>query len=288
MTTPMSIRKLRQKVIAVDKREDKNWATSLSERKLKEVSFHNKKHTELELAKENKAVDTYEAVYSNRKYYKAVKSTSEYLDQWIAEEAGGKVFLDYCCGIGGNSIKAALAGASLVIGIDVSERSLAVAQQRAKDAGVSEVCLFILGDAESTQLPKSCIDRGICSGVLHHLDIHQAIPELNRITKPGGKFLALEALDYNPFIKLYRYLTPGLRTDWEKAHILSLKDVKHIEKYFSVSQIKFWHILSILIPHTPKILQSVLPIVDNFLVKIPGIRLMSWMFTFEFTRAEDK
>ena len=39
MTTPMSIRKLRQKVIAVDKREDKNWATSLSERKLKEVLY---------------------------------------------------------------------------------------------------------------------------------------------------------------------------------------------------------------------------------------------------------
>lgn len=47
---------------------------------------------------------------------------------------------------------------------------------------------------------------------------------LRRILKPNGVILAVEALDYNPMIKLYRIMTPEMRTEWEKAHILSYKD----------------------------------------------------------------
>ncbi len=39
----------------------------------------------------------------------------------------------------------------------------------------------------------------------------------------GERILCIEALDYNPTIKLYRMCTPDMRTKWEKAHEPVLK-----------------------------------------------------------------
>ena len=101
---------------------------------------------------------------------------------------------------------------------------------------------FFQADAEDTKLPDNSIDTIICSGMLHHLDLSFAFPELRRILKPGGKILAIEALDYNPLIKIYRMMTPDMRTEWEKAHILSLKDVDFASRFFKINSIKYWHI----------------------------------------------
>jgi len=74
----------------------------------------------------------------------------------------------------------------------------------------------------------------MCAGMLHHVELSYAFPELRRVLKPGGRILAAEALNYNPAIKLYRNLTPSLRTAWEKDHILSLKDVRFAQRFFQL------------------------------------------------------
>lgn len=280
MTRQYSVAQMRKFAQKADKRNDPTWLESQEERKRLESEFHDKKHEEMEEAKANKAMDTYEAVYTNRKYYKAVHACSAYSDQWIKEQCKSKIVLDYCCGVGGSAIKAAHAGADLVIGIDISESSLKVAQQRAEDAGVADRVVFILGDAENTGLPENSVERIICSGVLHHLDLDFAGPELFRTSAPGGKALAIEALDYNPAIKLYRMRTPDIRTEWEKAHILSMKDIRNLRKYFIVDDIRFWHIVGIAAPHLPNFMNPILNGIDRVLEKIPYVQRMAWMFTF--------
>jgi SAM-dependent methyltransferase len=142
-------------------------------------------------------------------------------------------------------------------------------------------------DAENTELPENSIDTIICSGMLHHLDLSYAFPELRRILAPGGRILAIEALNYNPLIKLYRYLTPAMRTDWEKKHILSLKDLKFAKRFFRVQNIRYWHIVSILAPYM-KFMLHAFNRVDSFLTKIPLINLMAWIFTFELHKPNDE
>jgi hypothetical protein len=122
--------------------------------------------------------------------------------------------------------------------------------------------------------------------MLHHLDLSFAFPELRRVLAPKGKILAVEALDYNPAIKLYRMRTPEMRTDWEKAHILSLKDVNFAKRFFDVGEVKYWHITSILSPH----LKAVAPLLhglDRLLTKVPLMQLMAWIFTFELLKRGD-
>ena len=119
--------------------------------------------------------------------------------------------------------------------------------------------------------------------MLHHLDLSYAFPEIRRILKPGGKILAFEALDYNPLIKLYRALTPEMRTDWEKAHILSLKDIKFAERFFIVNEIRYWHIIGFIGGKIP-FLSKLSSFIDRFLEKIPLLNRMAWIFTFELIK----
>jgi len=263
---------------------NQQWLDGLDERKKKELEFHDKDRDASR--KDSLDKDTYEKIYGNRKYYKATGLSSTYVDNWIRENSRDRVFLDYACGNGGNAIKAANYGAKLSIGLDLSQVSVENAKREATKAGVDKNTCFIQADAENMMLPNGSIDTVICSGMLHHLDLSYAFPELRRILSPGGKILAIEALDYNPAIKLYRYITPQMRTDWEKANILSLKDIRFAKRFFQVENIRYWHITSILAPHMMSMLPA-LNCLDKFLTRIRIVRLMAWIFTFELIKLSD-
>jgi len=119
--------------------------------------------------------------------------------------------------------------------------------------------------------------------MLHHLDLSRAFPELERILAPRGRIFAIEALNYNPAIRLYRRLTPEMRTEWEKNHILGLRDLEYARRFFDLGEIRYWHIASILAPHAMPLL-PVLNGIDRVLTRIPLVRLMAWIFTFELVK----
>jgi ubiquinone/menaquinone biosynthesis C-methylase UbiE len=277
----MDVEFLNKRLKEIEMISDQQWLDSLSERKKKELEFHD---ADRDITRRDSLdKDTYEKLYGNRKYYQATELSSAYVDNWIRENARNRVFLDYACGNGSNAIKAAKYGATLAIGLDISHVSVENAKREAKKQAVDKNTRFIQADAENTMLPDNSIDVIVCSGMLHHLDLSYAFPELRRILRPGGGILAVEALDYNPAIKLYRYLTPQMRTDWEKAHILSLKDIRFARRFFQVENIKYWHITSILAPYMMFALPT-LNWIDKFLTRIPIVRLMAWIFTFELIK----
>lgn len=276
----MSNQELKEFIKSIEKIPNQEWIAGLEERKLKELEFHDRDRDRN--LKENLDKDTFDKFYGNKKFYSTVQKSTDYTDKWLRENAPGKVFLDYACGEGNNAIKARKYGASLSIGFDISNVSVENAKERVKNENIDNV-IFFQADAENCRLPNDSVDLIICSGMLHHLDLSYAFPELRRILKPGGKILCVEALDYNPIIKLYRLLTPDMRTDWEKAHILSLKDVNFAKRFFTVQNIKYWHITSYIGAYA-RFLIIPLNFIDSILTKIPGVRLMSWIFTFELKK----
>lgn len=272
------IRELIEAVNEIDRISDDEWKKSLNTRKLTELEFHDRDRDREKIAKMDK--DTFEKFYGNKKYYTATNASREYTKQWIAKFAKGKVFLDYACGNGVNAIEAARSGAALSLGLDISPVSVMNARRDAEERGLSSNSRFFQADAENTKLPDHSVDAIICSGMLHHLDLSYAFPELRRILAPGGRILAVEALDYNPAIKLYRHLTPAMRTEWEKAHILSLADVAFAKRFFNIGDVRYWHILGIAAPHLG-VFAPVVHMIDRVLEKTPYIQRLSWIFTFE-------
>ncbi len=260
----------------------------LGDRKWKELEFHNQnRDKKLSASLPN---DTYELLHGNKKFYQTTALSQAYITDWFKANLPGKVVLDYACGNGPLAIRSAQLGAAFSVGIDISDVSVQNACTEAQQLGLCERVWFMQADCENTGLPDDSFDVIICSGMLHHLDLSFALPELRRVLKPGGVILAVEALDYNPLIKLYRNLTPSMRTEWEKAHILSLKDVEFASRFFAVGSIRYFHILSPLavfanrVPGLSGVVLSVFNWIDYWLTKMPGIQLMSWQFIFELKK----
>jgi ubiquinone/menaquinone biosynthesis C-methylase UbiE len=281
----MQFENLINSINEIDKVNNEEWLSTLNDRKLAELEFHNLDRDQKRIS-ETKSSDTYEKFYGNKKYYSVIERSSTFVQDWIRDNVNeNKVFLDYACGNGANALNAAKYGAGLSLGFDISDVSVKNARNSAEHASLSN-CIFFQADAEDTRLPNNSIDTILCSGMLHHLNLSYAFPEIRRILKPGGKLLAVEALDYNPLIKLYRYLTPDMRTEWEKAHILSLKDIKFAERFFDIGNTNYWHVTGYAAGKFP-VLSKPLEALDAVLEKIPFIQLMSWIFTFELIKRDD-
>lgn len=230
---------------------------------------------------------------ANRKYYTTVGLSSQYVTDWIRGHVPGKVVLDYACGNGAKALLAAEAGAALAFGMDISSVSVRNCRAQALARGLSQNACFFQGDCEQTELPPRSVDVILCHGMLHHLDLSYAFSEMRRILRPGGVVFCVEALNYNPVIRLYRVLTPALRTPYERAHILSHKDVRFAARFFQVSNVRYWHLWSIgavVFRRTPLFGAALTTgdFLDRLCLSIPWLRLWAWMFTFELhKRPED-
>jgi len=103
--------------------------------------------------------------------------------------------LDYGCGVGDTSpLLRELLSAESVIGLDVSVRSLGVANVRYK----SPVCSFATFEDFT---PNATIDLAYCNGVFHHIPLEQrsaTVDYVYRCLRPGGIFAFWENNPWNP------------------------------------------------------------------------------------------
>ena len=258
-----------------------DWVSGLEPRKREEASFHDSDRAGHR--------DEHDLDGENKRWYQAAEPIRRHIRQWIARESPGNVALDYACGSGLMTLEFARAGAAATVGIDISEVSVRNATETAERAGVQNV-RFLQRDCEDTSFPDGTFDRILCSGMLHHLDLTRALPELHRILKPGGRVLCTEALDYNPAIKLYRRLTPQYRTAWETRHILSMRALRDARRWFRVENVRFFLMASPLATMLPRgpVRDAGLRVghaIDSVLTRTPLLRLWSWQFSFELVKA---
>lgn len=249
------------------------------DRKQQEAFFHDERER---LREEDPGA--YKAITGNKKFYSITRQSRIYIERWLATRCPNHKLLDYCCGRGGSSIKAASYGAE-VTGIDISEKSIQTSQQRAIKAGVDSKTSFLTMDAENLEFEDNTFDLIICSGVLHHLDVARAFPELSRVLKPSGEITCIEALGYNPLINWYRKRTPQMRTAWEADHILTLEEVDLAKQHFGTVKVKYFHLASLAaVPfRNLPIFDSVLLLlegVDSILLSIPIIQKQAWQMIF--------
>jgi SAM-dependent methyltransferase len=95
--------------------------------------------------------------------------------------------LDVGCGIGVEPVRIATTSSARVVGLDVSERMLAWADRRAREAGVRERIDLVRGDVLDLPFTADRFDAVICESVLAFVaDKERAIREMVRVTRPGG------------------------------------------------------------------------------------------------------
>lgn len=148
----------------------------------------------------------------------------------------GKRVLDYGCGGAEGGIYLAKQGAS-VVGIDVSDGMLSFARRLAQRHGVTIETRQVVSD--TIPAGDNEFDLIYGNGVLHHVPLTSAMPELARVMKPEGIGCFIEPLPYNPVINIYRRIAKEVRTPDEKP--LSFGDVERFRGSFGdVSHREFW------------------------------------------------
>jgi SAM-dependent methyltransferase len=131
-------------------------------------------------------------------------------------EPGARV-LDVCCGTGASALHAARAvgAGGSVLGIDLSERLLRLATEKAKRAGFGNLD-FRPGDMTKLDLPDASFDAVVSVfGIFFATDMVEQVKALARLVRPGGVLAVttwgpriFEPL-YTPFLEAFRARRPG-------------------------------------------------------------------------------
>lgn len=118
----------------------------------------------------------------------------------------GMRVLDLAAGTGDQSLLAAqrVGAAGSVLATDISSSMLAVAEEAARDMGLSNI-ETLAADASTIDLPDGAFDAAICRfGLMFVPDVQAALARVYRALKPGGRFAALvwSTEANNPYIAL--------------------------------------------------------------------------------------
>ena len=141
----------------------------------------------------------------------------------------GKRILEYGCGDGWITAELCAMGA-IVDAFDISEESISATGRFLKRKGLEKNCTLKKMNAEKLEYTSNSFDVVVGFAILHHLDLSKAIGSLFRVLRSGGVAYFAEPICHNPFLKLYRSLTPKYRTVDE--HPLSILEIEGIIKHF--------------------------------------------------------
>ncbi|MGH7952601.1 MAG: bifunctional demethylmenaquinone methyltransferase/2-methoxy-6-polyprenyl-1,4-benzoquinol methylase UbiE [Limisphaerales bacterium] len=112
----------------------------------------------------------------------------------LARVKNGARTLDLCCGTGDIALALAQRGAE-TIGLDFSEKMLAVAETRRKKSFKSQISnlKFIQGDAQQIPFADNSFDAvTVGYGLRNLVSWSKGLEEMLRVAKPGGRLVVLE------------------------------------------------------------------------------------------------
>lgn len=105
----------------------------------------------------------------------------------------GTTVLEAGCGVGAQTVVLAARNPGAdIVSMDISRESLALAQQRVREHGFSNV-QFMHGDLYDPPFPEASFDHVFLCFVLEHLpDVHRALEGLAKRIRPGGMITVIE------------------------------------------------------------------------------------------------
>lgn len=219
-------------------------------------------------------------------------------NRWIAQQLGdvrGLTVLELGAGLGEASAWFAARGAR-VIATDLSGGMLQVTGRVAALHGAAVEALQM--DGASLALADNSVDIVYGANVLHHVDTAACLREVRRVLKPGGRAAFWDPVKYNPVINVYRRMATQVRS--EDEHPLGVGDIAEMRATFRELHTRFFWLATLLVflkyflvdrvhPNDERYWKKVitgyreiawlhapLAALDEVLLRIPGLRWLSW------------
>jgi len=240
---------------------------------------------------------------------RAFESPLAFENRFILKKLGslaGKRILDVGAGYGESSVYFALKGAK-VTALDPSPMMI---KQMVALADRHRVQVHsVVGDVHDLPDPPDSYDIVYLGNVIHHVEDRSALfARIRTLLKPGGVFVSMDPLTYNPVIRIYRRMAQQVRTVDERP--LTTQDIALARRYFNkVSHREFWllslalflkyYLLDRVDPNQERYWKKILdeswdtirwmkPLLwlDRGLTRIPGLRLLCWNIVMWGERTE--
>ena len=237
---------------------------SLTDINIREKEFHNQL--------QSKTNGRFENIF-----YKALYNINKDFFSYIEKKATQSQILDFGCGTGLYIERTAKYNPKKIVGIDISEVSINKAKERAKKIGIDVD--YYVDNCEKTKFKNDSFDIVYGTGILHHLEFNKCLNEIHRILKSNGSLIFIEPLGTNPFINLYRKLTPNSRSKDE--HPLINKDFEYIRNKFVDMKVKYYGLLTLIffpfyrLPDQSKFFKFLAKL-DQILFKFKIFKLLAW------------
>ena len=162
-----------------------------------------------------------------KEYFDEVEARKYFVEPHIPrfaqfERWRGKKVLEIGCGIGTDTISFARHGAH-VTAVELSEKSLEIARQRAEVYGLQDRIRFCLGNAEelTTFVPVEPYDLIYSFGVIHHTpNPERAVEQMRHYVQPGS---TVKVMVYHRYAwkVLWILLTYGKGQFWRLAELVA-------------------------------------------------------------------
>ena len=187
-----------------------------------------------------------------------------------------KSVLEVGCYLGNNNYKFQNRN---YLGIDISPAAIDIASERNKISHHK----FIVHDANHLEQLDSKFDYIFGNGVIHHLDLEAFNNGLNKILSKNGKAVFFEPMHGPFYLRLFRWLTPKLRT--EDEHPLTNADLKKFEEIFDVKieYFGFFRPLFPILTGNLNVSVKLSAFIDKVLLKT-FLKSQAWIVVMTFSR----
>jgi SAM-dependent methyltransferase len=235
-------------------------------------------------------VDRYEEQVKASSFYLAMDRVNliPWLDRRIRP---GMRTMELGCGTGTQVLTLAERSAE-VVGLDLSEEMLRVAQRKIEAAGLAGRVTLLVADAEHPPLVDNAFDACLVYGTLHHLpNPEQAIASASRCLRAGGCLFTLD-----PHKSPLRWLFDAMMKVWklydEEAREDPLLERHQLADWLAAAGLtgRVW-LSTFLPPHLLHLLpvpvaERLLAGTDAVLRRIPGVRRIAGVILSEGLKEE--
>jgi SAM-dependent methyltransferase len=203
-----------------------------------------KKRVERERVYHNQEKDVSKKAFNFKKLFRNYFSNPSLVemenDLNKVKNVSNKKILDFGCGYG-KDFDDLLLNDNELTGIDISELYIRHCTNYCNEKFKDKKFSFFTMDAHDLKFQDETFDLIIGRGILHHLDFNIALKGIKRVLKKDGEAYFQEPLGDNPLLKIFRLITPNLRTKDERPFYK--KDLIKLERDLNI-EFKYYGMIS--------------------------------------------